>query len=244
MTHLRLKILLCASLVVNVLLIGAGVWVVKHHGGWSYLWGKLGLVDNEYSPTYWRNDQVAVFESMPRRKGQIVFLGDSLTRGYPWPEAFPGLDVCQRGIDGDTSGGVLARIDEALRGPPAKMFVMIGTNDLLRGATPRQVAENVREIISQARWRSPETRIYLQSVLPLPESNPDRNAAVAVAQLNRELALMARPPEVQYVDIYKAMADADGFLPRDLARDSVHINVKGYQVWRDQVAEFVAGAAD
>ncbi|MGB9898194.1 GDSL-type esterase/lipase family protein, partial [Thermanaerothrix sp.] len=70
------------------------------------------------------------FAHHPVKAGDIVFLGDSITDGARWDELFPGLSVKNRGINADTTRGVLARLDSILQGQPAAIFLLIGTNDL------------------------------------------------------------------------------------------------------------------
>src|SRR3954451_1058356 len=42
----------------------------------------------------------------------VVMLGDSITEGIDWHELFPHVRILNRGIGGDTSAGVLNRLDE------------------------------------------------------------------------------------------------------------------------------------
>src|SRR5438105_5617872 len=62
----------------------------------------------------------------------IVMLGDSLTEGAPWRELTGCADLVNRGIGGDTTSGVLARLDEVLKLKPRAIFLMIGVNDISR----------------------------------------------------------------------------------------------------------------
>jgi len=57
----------------------------------------------------------------------VVMVGDSLTDGAEWGELFPGAGIANRGIDGDTTDGVLERMDAILALHPAKAFVMIAS---------------------------------------------------------------------------------------------------------------------
>ena len=68
------------------------------------------------------------FEHLEIQAGDVVFLGDSITEGGAWDELFPGVPVRNRGIGGDTTSGVLDRLDQITRGRPAKVFLKIGTN--------------------------------------------------------------------------------------------------------------------
>ena len=68
-----------------------------------------------------------------------LFLGDSLTEYGNWRELFPGLDIKNRGIAGDTTDGVLHRLDGITALSPDKIFLMIGINDLLMGRSVKRI---------------------------------------------------------------------------------------------------------
>jgi len=90
------------------------------------------------------------FHSVEADQEAIVFFGDSITQG--WSEllepSFPGLKVANRGISGDTTRGMLIRLDEdVIALNPSAVVMLMGTNDLAENATPEQIAGNVRLII-------------------------------------------------------------------------------------------------
>ena len=72
------------------------------------------------------------FDLLPRPQAHVVFLGDSITEHGNWNEWFPATPLVNRGISGDTTAGVLARLDTAIDNPLA-VFLLIGTNDLAFG---------------------------------------------------------------------------------------------------------------
>ena len=98
---------------------------------------------------------------------RIVALGDSNTAGFgvARQEAFPaqleallrttGYDaqVLNAGISGDTTSGMLARLDSAA--PPGTQIVIVqgGYNDLQRGSSPAAIMANVEAILSRLRAR-------------------------------------------------------------------------------------------
>src|SRR5581483_7987262 len=79
-------------------------------------------------------------------QNSVVFLGDSITQG--WRDnmggRFAGLKVANRGISGDTTRGVLIRLDEdVIALHPRAVVLLIGTNDLEEGADPDTIAANL-----------------------------------------------------------------------------------------------------
>src|SRR5436190_8861872 len=69
----------------------------------------------------------------------VVFLGDSITQGWgdEFGGNFSGVKLANRGISGDTTRGVLLRLEQdvmAVR--PRAVIILIGTNDLEENAEP------------------------------------------------------------------------------------------------------------
>jgi lysophospholipase L1-like esterase len=94
---------------------------------------------------------MAYFEQSPTIKGAIVFLGNSITERAEWQEllADSRYPVLNRGIGGDNSFGILARIDEVLRGRPRAIFLMDGINDQFRKLPQEVSVNNYKRIIKR-----------------------------------------------------------------------------------------------
>ena len=104
------------------------------------------------------------------KKGGIVFVGDSLTDNYNVYEYYKGLEVYNRGIGGDTTEGLLRRMDESIFDlEPSKIVLLIGINDfeLVKDSTPNTIYQNILKIIALIKERLPETEIILESLYQL-----------------------------------------------------------------------------
>jgi hypothetical protein len=79
----------------------------------------------------WNTRRASWFHSLEKDQGAVVFLGDSITQGWRnLPNEFPGLKVANRGISGDTTRGMLIRLDEdVLALNPRAVVMLMGTND-------------------------------------------------------------------------------------------------------------------
>src|SRR5580704_8643449 len=87
----------------------------------------------------WAERRSAWARHVEQDQGAFVFLGDSITQGWgdDMKGGFPGLKVANRGISGDTTRGVLIRLDtDVLALHPDGVVILIGTNDLEEGADP------------------------------------------------------------------------------------------------------------
>ena len=177
-----------------------------------------------------------------KAKQPVVFFGDSITFGADWQELFPDINVVNRGISGDTTLGLLNRLDEVVELRPRQIFLMIGTNDLCFGRPQEKILENYQLIIDRMRRGLPETPIYIQSVLPLNDKMfPTRGLRnnKNISALNIELKKLAERNGLPYIDIAEKMTGADGRLAPEYTYDGLHLSEYAYQVWKNQIKQFV-----
>ena len=195
-----------------------------------------------YSTYYYQ--RASLFEVLPVGAEDIVFVGNSITDGCEWRELFDNPHVKNRGISGDTTMGVYDRLGAILPGRPAKIFLMIGINDLSRGIAPQTVVENTRRILDRIRTESPQTRVYLQSLLPVSDAYGLFAGHTArrgdIPGINEALQQMAAETGAVYVDLFSLFVDAEtGKMNTAYSNDGLHLLGRGYLVWRDAVLPYV-----
>src|SRR5713101_5919590 len=81
----------------------------------------------------WHERRTKFASRAEQDRNAVVLLGDSITQGWgdDFTAWFPGMKVANRGISGDTSRGVLIRVQEdVLALHPQAVVLLIGTNDL------------------------------------------------------------------------------------------------------------------
>ncbi len=168
-------------------------------------------------------------------KNTIVFLGNSITSVGKWQELVPSKIVINKGISGDLTTGVLARMEDCLSAKPEKIFVMIGINDLKIGRPIDTITSNQVKIINKIKQLSPNTTIYMQSTLPVNESMLAsiyrRLNNVDIAKMNVALKLVCKQQKVKFVDLHPIMIDANGQLIQSLSTDGLHLKPQAYVNW-------------
>ena len=144
-----------------------------------------------------------------------------------WDAWFQQLPALNRGISGDTTEDILARLDSAID-QPAAVSLLIGTNDLHSLPMLRDldgVASRLREILRRIQEAAPDTPIFLNSVMP-------RTAwfAPRLKDLNERYRRIAEQMGVTYVDLWPALAKDDA-LRKEFSYDNLHLSAEGYRAW-------------
>lgn len=174
---------------------------------------------------------------------QIVFLGNSLTQGGKWSAWFSGQQPANRGISGDNTEGVLARLDEITYAQPAKIFLMIGINDISQNYNNDYLCKNFERIIQQIRKDSPETIVYIQSLLPVNNAfgryKKLINKEKQIEQLNKQLKSFCKKEKIQFVNLYPLFIQKKRTLNPAYTTDGLHLNEVGYQVWASAIKDLI-----
>ncbi|MBI9067068.1 MAG: GH92 family glycosyl hydrolase [Salinivirgaceae bacterium] len=180
------------------------------------------------------------FESLPNTENEIIFLGNSITDGAEWFELFGGNpNIKNRGIGGDDTDGILDRLTEVTESHPAKVFMMIGTNDLAYGKSVDYVLNNYRKIIAQIQTESPKTEIYVQSVLPVDDAVHYTRPNASILKINEGLIQITKEQSITYIDLTEAFKTDTGKLNPIYSIDGLHVNGKGYLIWKDIINKYV-----
>ena len=181
----------------------------------------------------WRERRSAFDAARERDRGAVVFLGDSITQGWEHrlEAAFPGVKVANRGISGDTTRGVLLRLEEDVTTlDPAAVVLLIGTNDIEEGASPQTLAGNLRLILQELKEHDPRMPIVLCQVFPSSASKK-RPADLIKAVNALYLAAAKDDPQVTILDTWRLFADANGEAKPEEFPDLLHPNGAGYAKW-------------
>lgn len=192
--------------------------------------------DSTFRPNNWAL-KVGQFLAYPHSTRDIVFLGNSITANVEWRELLGMDNIRNRGISGDISFGILERLDEVINGHPAKVFVLIGINDISRNIPDEMIVGNYRKIIARIQAGSPETKIYFHTLLPVnnefTQFKNHYNKDEHIAFVNAALKGIAAETKITLIDIHQMLMDATGKLDKKYTIDGLHINAEGYKVWAD-----------
>lgn len=196
--------------------------------------------DTSYTSTYYQQ-KLTLFRLLPDTKNEIIFLGNSITDIGEWAEIWQNKNVKNRGISGDNTFGVLARLDEVLSSKPAKIFIMIGINDISKETPDSVIISNYKKIIFRIRQQSPATKLYIQSILPTNNGFSDfkkhQDKDEHIRFVNTALQQFCQVQKITYIDLYNNFLDASGKLDKQYTNDGLHINGFGYMKWKQVLIE-------
>jgi len=167
-----------------------------------------------------------VFQNLTIRADDIVFIGDSHTQKFELHEFFNRSNVKNRGIDGDNTAGILARLDPIVSGHPKKIFLQIGINDIFKRHDLSKAVPNYKRIISRIRNESPATKIYIQSILPSKFAEQD-----TVMKYNSIIKQMSRDNGLTFINLYDEFNDGGQLNKKYDCGDAIHLNGRGYVLW-------------
>jgi len=179
------------------------------------------------------------FESLPNGENEIIFLGNSITDNAEWWELFGNPRIRNRGIGGDDTDGILERLDEVTESKPSKIFIMIGTNDLSNGKSVDYIIENYKKIIRHITGSTPGTRIYIQSVIPTDDALHYTRRNSDIMAINDLLMEIAATNGLTYIDLFALFRLENNKLNPEYSIDGLHLNGRGYQVWKEAIIKYV-----
>ena len=152
--------------------------------------------------------------AQPLPAGRVVFMGDSITDNWKLAEQFPGKPYVNRGIGGQTTPQMLARMfQDVIDLKPAVMIVLAGTNDIAGNTGPmtlEMIEENLQAMTELAKLHG--IKVILCAVTPISDYVPSRpqskfRPSADILKLNAWIKDYAAKSGSIYADYYSAVVD-------------------------------------
>ena len=171
----------------------------------------LTAQEKKYSTFYYQ--RATLFEKLPIYEDDIVFVGNSITNGGEWTELFNDKRVKNRGISGDICMGVYDRLDAITDGKPSKIFLLIGINDIARNTPADTIVAHTAMILDKIKLKSPQTKVYLQSILPVNDHfgmfEGHTKHWEIIRPVNESLRQLAECKDAVFVDLFTHFITCD-----------------------------------
>jgi len=200
-------------------------------------------------PTYYETKCAAfAVQNANISQGQIVFIGDSITDLFHLDDYFTDLPLAtyNRGIGGDSSAGVLYRLQQSLLDlAPSKVVLMIGINDINGGVPHETLVQNYTDILTLIHTNLPTAEVYCMSIIPQHDTlttytGIDVDAtAPRILAADQAIEALAASFGYTYVDLYSAVSDGSDHLQKTLSDDGIHLNAAGFTVWASVIKPYL-----
>ena len=132
-----------------------------------------------------------------------------------------------RGIGGDTTEGVLNRLDSVYLTGAKTAFLLIGINDISRGDSVDTAYSNYEKIIEDL--LSHGVQPFIQSTILAGDAKKAFNPRVN--ELNNRLGKLAASKNILFIDLNTHLAKG-GILNVEFTTDGIHLNAAGYRIWK------------
>ncbi|MCP4412548.1 MAG: hypothetical protein GY808_08280 [Gammaproteobacteria bacterium] len=204
----------------QILIILVGMLLIVLIGKCNYLFNK-----NSIKTTYYQ-EKVDQFKIIGATEANILMIGDSLIDNAEWGELIIDKTVVNRGIQGLTSTSLLTLMPLIQLVDSPVVVVMIGINDIRRGATVEEININHQKLVS---YLLNHYDYVLINSLVIRTENMEHSEKVLVVNHNL-LMLTKQYSEVKYIDLHKHLT-VNAQLSEKYSIDGVHLNGLGYQFW-------------
>ena len=190
------------------------------------------------------NSRLERLERYTYNKESIVFLGDSITSRYDLNKYFPNYNVYNSGIAGNMTKDILDNMENRVFAyNPTKVFILIGTNDLVySGLDNDGIKNNIEEIINKIYEKNSNTKIYLESIYPV---NNSINKEIVETRTNDNIKDLNNKIEkicnnkCTYINMYDNLTDKNGNMKRIYTVDGLHLNKIGYKVITNKLIKYL-----
>ena len=160
----------------------------------------------------------------------VAFIGDSLTDGYDLDYYYPEYRVENRGIGGETTHGLLARLDVSVYQLKPKVIVMlIGANNF------DTMFEDYEDLIVGIKENLPKTKLVICSLTSMGGEHWGRNNQKAAFN-NVKIKAYAEKHGCPYVDLFTPLLNMDtNEIYEHYTTDGGHLTAEGYEVLTAQI---------
>ncbi|WP_086774195.1 SGNH/GDSL hydrolase family protein [Vibrio coralliirubri] len=165
----------------------------------------------------------------------LVMFGDSITEWAPWADIFRDISMVNRGLAGDTTTGMLRRIDTTLNVKPKLVCFMAGINDLAQGYDVDHIYQNYIDMLKV--WQENDIRILVQSTLYVGSKLQGLNPSVEL--LNSKISEYCSLQGIAFLDVNSVLSP-NQLLSNEYSCDDLHLNAKAYQAWAEVLQPAIA----
>ena len=173
---------------------------------------------------------------------KLLFYGSSSIRLWEsLNEDFAAWQPANLGFGGSTLAACVWFFDRLIAPyHPASLIVYAGDNDLGDGRHPEEVFIFFQQLVSRTRSQFGDIPLAFISIKP---SITRWNIVDSIRYTNKiiEEEIKKQADNLHFINIYNRMTDNAGYPKREfLDPDGLHINEKGYALWREIILQYLS----
>ncbi|WP_284464244.1 GDSL-type esterase/lipase family protein [Chryseobacterium sp.] len=190
----------------------------------------------EKKPMFWQDIQEFKKQDQqnPPPKDAILFIGSSsFTKWTDVADYFPTKTIINRGFGGSRLTDLNYFADDLLAPyQPKQIIIYCGENDFADNhqLKAQKVVKRYKTLYRKIRERFPNIEVDYISI----KYSPSREKLwPQMKEANKMIAaFMKKEPNAEFIDVTKAMEDANGNVRKDIfVEDMLHFKPEGYQIW-------------
>lgn len=178
------------------------------------------------------NMNIDVFQVIPIDTADYVFVGTSITDGFPVTEMF-GPHFKNRGIGNNQLDHILSRIQLVAESRPKTIFLEGGINDVRKGVGAQDAFKKYVAVIDKIKAISPATEVICHTITPVKAGDPVMDL---IREFNNRLIEYCIKKELRLIDLYTVMGGDAGI---QYSMDNLHPNGEGYKRWKQEVKKLL-----
>jgi len=202
------------------------------------------------TPPFWKDIQNFKKQdsiSFPPKNAILLIGSSSFTMWKDVQDYFPGYTIVNRGFGGSTlSDQIRYANDIIFPYEPKQIVIYCGENDLASSdtVTAPMVVDRFKQLFQIIRTKSKAPILYI-SMKPSPSR---RHLFQKMREANQSIALFLSQSDILHsvtsknvgIDIHKKMLTTAGEpIPELFLADSLHMNAKGYAIWKKEIEPYL-----
>ena len=175
---------------------------------------------------------------------KVIIIGDSMVAYLNLNKFGLAKEVINQGIAGDTTVGVIKRLDLVIRLNPSKVILSVGSNDMvLTDLSFQETVENIVKIKDEIEAKS-NSKVYVMNLTPVLRNHVITNMDYVSNRTNQDIKhinheLKKRIENDQYINTYDELIDKDGNLSLKYTTDGIHLNHQGYEIYSNFIHQII-----
>lgn len=169
-------------------------------------------------------------------EADVVFFGDSITRGGDFHKYFRNYKIVNFGSTGDTLSGMMNRVSMIEAVSPKMVFFLGGINSLT-DFNIENTFENYKKLIWSIKSAAPEAKIFIHSILPISKKKEKEVCTNKTVEIfNKKIHQFADENGITFIDLHKHYV-FDGKMNPELTKDGIHLRPEAYSYWYEELVE-------